>query len=242
MDIIKKKILREDIITRKSGGGYGSIDKPYIYINFLLTQTIDNMGVFTDMGFIDAPIDIIDQREILEGYRPNFVKKNWYKVGNKTKASTDSKLDNLKGYKENNRYKVGFDNEKGNYIDFTKHEIIGVSRITEKTDLLTTYVVDANNDGYVGSDLQTTGLLYNEKYGRTTVSYIPQGVNETNSSLSANYKEEYLMGIISKTETKNDVFIDRGELSVTESHLRLSEIETLEHLINYGNGYFNVVK
>lgn len=50
------------------------------------------------------------------------------------------------------------------------------------------------------------------------------------------------MGIINKPEIKNDVFIDRGVITPMEPHLRLSEVETLEHLINYGNGYFNVVK
>lgn len=241
MEIIKRKILREDIISR-SGDTYGSVDESHIYFNIFLTQTVDNMGMFTDMDFVEGSIEELDKSKILEGYRPSFKKKSWHKVGDKTTAVTDSKYDNLRGYKADNRFKVGFDIEKETYLDFRKYEIRGVSRVTEKTDDLTTYVIDANYDGYIGTDLQNSGLLYRDADGITTVTYNPQGLNDTNSSLSAITKEEYLMGIISKTETKNDVFIDRGESTVTEPHLRLSEVETLEHLMKYGNGYFNVVK
>lgn len=243
MEIIKRKILREDIVTRKSGVGYGRVSEKFIYMNIHLTQTVDNMGIFSDFPTIEAPQSFVDKKAILEGYRPRFKKKSWYKVGDKTEVETDSKLSNMKGYKEDERYKVGFDNNKETYIDFSLHEIKGVSRIISKDEDSTTYVIDAKNDGFIGSDAQTTGLRYIDlPDGTTIVDYIPQGVNDTNSSVMANSKEEYLLGIISKPEIKNDVFIERGELSVTEPHLRLSEIETLEHLTNYGNGYFNVVK
>jgi hypothetical protein len=242
MEIIKIKVLREDFISRKDGVGYGSIREPHVYINFFLSQTIDNMGVFSDFSFIENPNSLGDEKGIVEGLRPQFKKKKWFKVGSKTTANTDSKLDNLRGYKQDNRYKVGFDREKETYLDFAKNEIFGVSRITEKDENSTTYVLDAHNDAHIGTEYQKTGLRYVDTNNSTTVEFTPQGVNDTNSSLSAISKEEYLMGIISKTETENDIFIDRGELSVTEPHLRLSEVETLDHLVKYGNGYFNVTK
>jgi hypothetical protein len=72
--------------------------------------------------------------------------------------------------------------------------------------------------------------------------YIGEGQNETNVSLSALTKEEYLFGIISPPEVKNDVFIDRGVTSVMDLHLRLSEIKNLGQLSRYGNGFYNLTK
>lgn len=242
MEAIRRTILREDFINRKEGEGYGKIQYPYLYLNIFLTQTIDDMGLFTDFPVIEATEPSGDINSIVHGLRPPFQKKKWFKAGSKIEAETDSKIDNLRGYKQENRYKVGFDNNKETYLDFNKQEINGVSRITHKDENSMIYVVDARNDGYIGSEHQRTGLRYIDQDGTTIVEYQAQGINDTNSSLSAISKEEYLMGIISMGEIENDVFIDRGELSVTEPHLRLSEIETLDHLEKYGNGYFNVTK
>jgi hypothetical protein len=67
-----------------------------------------------------------------------------------------------------------------------------------------------------------------------------EGWNETNTSLSALTKEEYLFGIISVPEIQNDVFIDRGKTTVFEKHLKLSGIKNINELVRYGNGYFNI--
>ena len=72
--------------------------------------------------------------------------------------------------------------------------------------------------------------------------YIGQGLNETNVSLSALAKEEYLFGIISPPEVKSDVFIDRSVMSIMDMHLRLSEIKNLGELTRYGNGYYNITR
>ena len=64
--------------------------------------------------------------------------------------------------------------------------------------------------------------------------------SQTNTSLSAITKEEFLLGIISRPEVENDVFIDRGVVPVLDYHLRLSEIKNLGQLQQYGNGYYNI--
>jgi hypothetical protein len=76
----------------------------------------------------------------------------------------------------------------------------------------------------------------------TTYRYIGEGFNETNISLSALTKEEYLFGIISPPEVQNDVFIDRGITTVMDRHLKLSEIRNIKELENYGNGYYKLNK
>ncbi len=76
----------------------------------------------------------------------------------------------------------------------------------------------------------------------TIVNYIGQGWNQTNTSLAAITKEEYLFGIVSRPEVENDVFIDRGQTNVMDLHLRLSEITNMEELVRYGNGYYKINK
>lgn len=243
MEIIRRKFLQEEFISRASDSTYGSVNKEFMYLNVFLTQDMNNMGIFTDQSFIESIVVDDDKQLIFNDLRPNLHKKKWFKVGSKITADTDSKLINLKGYKETNRYKKDFDSKKETYVNFQNFLVEGVSRITEKTNTGTTYVFDAPNDGFIGTPNQTEGLLYQDTLeSGTTVTFQTQGINNTNSSLSALTKEGYLMGIISKPEIQNDVFINRAQVSPMEPHLRLSEIETLEHLMNYGNGYFNVVK
>lgn len=131
-----------------------------------------------------------------------------------------------------------------------------------------TYAIDAENDVNIGTSNQSTGILYKELTGvtRTILGYTPlpfnpqstptknkakkfvtfeytgEGWNMTNTSLSALTKEEYLFGITQPPEVQSDVFIDRGATTVFEKHLRLSEVESLEHLERYNNGFYRLVK
>jgi hypothetical protein len=76
----------------------------------------------------------------------------------------------------------------------------------------------------------------------TSFSYVGEGINETNVSISALTKEEYLFGIISPPEVQSDVFIDRGITTVMDKHLKMSEIKNLGELIRYGNGYYKLTR
>jgi hypothetical protein len=60
-------------------------------------------------------------------------------------------------------------------------------------------------------------------------------------NLSKINKKEYLMGIIDTPNINNEVFIDRGNNNAWEKHLKLNEIKTLDQLITYGNGFFNII-
>lgn len=241
MEVIRRIINREEFISRDQPT-YGKVVKPYIYINVSLNQDIDDIGTYTDFPFIEKVSFEINKDFVLQGLRPNYNIRSWFQTGEIITTTTDSKLNDLKGYKDTDRFKVNFDIAKDNYLNFERKEISGVTRITQKSDESTTYVVDGNNDGFLGTPKQSTGLRYVDVGNSTELSFKAEGTNETNSSLSAISKEEYLLGIISTPEIKNDVFIDRGQNTVLEHHLRMSEIETLDHLVNYGNGYFNVTR
>jgi hypothetical protein len=229
MSVIKRKIRVDDF--DKSG---------FIYLNVFISQDIDNLGVFSDVEFIESVTTKTNKKEIYNDYRPNFEKKAWFKAGGKITTTTDSRLQELKGYKKDARYKKGFDLNREEYLNHKGETVKGVSRITADENE-TVYVFDAANNINIGTEDQKTGLLYRDfEEGATVVTYQSEGINETNSSLSAITKEEYLMGIISEPEIKNDVFIDRGEATIAEPHLRLGEIKNIDQLMRYGNGYFNV--
>ena len=188
---------------------------------------------------------------------PSKIESDYYNFGNsQISAYTDSKITELKSYDNNERYKVGFNIDTASYVNYNNTQINGVSRVVSLNNP-NIYVIDAANNINIGTQNQNTGLRYldfsastrnviinGNKFSipLTTVNYIGEGWNETNVSLSALTKEEYLFGIISKPEIESDVFIDRGVTSVLEMHLRLSEINNLGKLSRYGNGFYNINK
>ncbi len=174
----------------------------------------------------------------------------------KVTGITDSKIVNVRAYSATVPYRIGFNIGTSNYINYMGTSIDGVNRVYLLGEP-NIYVFDTLNDVNLGTNNQITGLLYKDYTGSTrttiiegkpvtipltTVEYIGEGWNETNVSLSALTKEEYLFGIISKPEVQSDVFIDRGATTVMEMHLKLSEIKNLGQLGRYGNGFYNLTK
>jgi hypothetical protein len=182
---------------------------------------------------------------------------DYYSYGNlHVTGATDSKIEDLRSYNGSIPFQVGFDMEQNTYIDYLGNIISGHSRVVT-TGEPSTYVFDTINDPNMGTPLQSTGLLYHDYTGRTrnvvvngavvTIPYsdfdfVGQGWNETNTSLSALTKQEYLFGIISPPEVQSDVFIDRGITTVMDRHLKMSEIKNLGQLVRYGNGFYKLRK
>jgi hypothetical protein len=185
--------------------------------------------------------------------------RDYYDYGNnKLSGLTCSRIDELKSYDSTTPYKLGLDIFKEIYINYNDNIIDGVSRVLSVGEP-NIYTFDAENNANIGTNNQTTGLLY-EDYSATTlnntlqggdfsccnsntiVKFLSEGKNKTNTSLSAITKEEYLFGIISPPETESSVFIDRGVTTVMELHLKLSEVKSLGELSRYGNGFYNIRK
>lgn len=292
MEIIKRKILLENYIDRKDESQtYGEITASTFYVNIMITQNIDDMGMFTDVPYevfdknnppnYDILIQKLERLEEaagiandenpdqteLTGYtsfpfvsgiapteRLTGVSETVRVTGTKESdyynnldilvfGLCESRLDDLKSYDKNDVYKLNFDVSSETYINYSGGTVNGISRIISFGDPLT-YVIDADkNDANIGViGQQKDGLLFQEYNDDTKIiSYIGQGLNQTNVSLSAITKEEYLFGLIYAPEIENDVFIDRGITVVYDTHLRMSEITNMDQLERYNNGYFNII-
>jgi hypothetical protein len=258
MELIKRKIWLEDLISRKADGTYGTFTGDSFYVKIILTQNSDDMGVYNSLQHITlngtpqfafpiSTMGVRNQTDTLERY-----KTDSYKLS----GLTEDRLDEVKSYDSVDVYKEGFDVNREDYINYKGDNIEGRTRVTRFGEPME-YVIDANDDGKIGSLNQEDGLFlktFNSQnrrvvingetkfINRTEIYYNSQGWNDTNVGHSALTKEEYLFGITSEPKVFSDVFIDRGVLSPIERHLKLSEVKTLNNLINYGNGYFNVKK
>lgn len=227
MEVIKRRILFSEL-------------EDNIYLKVPIYQNIDNMGLRTDMPF--------DNNVITESVN------NYFRQGGVIISASDSKLSQLKSYDETEQYKIDFNIKRESYVNYQGDPIIGVDRVTNIDGETVTYVFDTVRDSFIGTTGQTTGILYQDNpidsidipeeldgnITRTQVQYQSEGWNETNTSIEAQIQEEYLLGIISAPEVESDVFIDRSTFSVLDKHLRLSEVESLDHLSRYGNGYYNI--
>jgi hypothetical protein len=174
---------------------------------------------------------------------------------------TEDRLENFAsyGYKGLNKFIPGFDLDKGIYFNYINTPVNGVTRVISLNDFNPIiYTEDGNlNDPNLGTELQLDGILFKTYSGETITTinsagdlvenqatriyYHGQGVNMTNSTLSALTIEEYLLHITESPKVESDLFIDRGATSVLQNHLQMSEITSLNMLIEYGNGYYNII-
>jgi hypothetical protein len=276
MELIKRKILLENYIDRADNSPtYGKMTADTFYINIMLTQNIDDMGMFTDVIYIPKDIGIStppDYSILVEKLTKNGLnfpfmngvvptntltglsniarvvgqkESSYYNYfGGLISGTTETRIDDVKTYDKNNIYQLNFNVEDEKYTNYSGGVVNGVTRITSFNNPLT-YIFDADkNDPNIGTNKQKDGFLFEEYSGAIPtiyITYIGQGFNETNMSLSAITKEEYLFGIISKPEVESDVFIDRGITEIYERTLKMSEITNLGELSRYGRGYYNLI-
>jgi len=163
---------------------------------------------------------------------------------------TEDRLDVVSsyGYDDDDKYVTDFDVNREIYTNYLGETIDGVTRIVANDNLNPiTYVEDANiNDPNIGNVLQKDGIVFktflDEADNNTQFIFRGQGINQTNSNLSALTLNEYLLHITERPKVVSDVFIDRGVNQIMESHLRLSEISSIGQLERYNNKYYNIIK
>lgn len=175
---------------------------------------------------------------------------------------TEDRLENFSsyGYTGTSKYIPGFDFERSSYINYLNGPVNGVTRIISLNDFNPIiYTEDGDlGDPNFGTILQGDGILFKTYTDRTRgfinevgdiitipvteMYYHGQGVNQTNSSLSALTIEEYLLHITESPKVENELFIDRGAVDVLQHHLQMGEITSIGELVNYGNGFYNIIR
>ncbi len=226
----------------------------------ILRNKLGQLGInfnFLNGGTFNIPSN---QSKINER-NPNKIHEDYFIDGGQISGLTEDRLDVVKSYDRDLTYKPLFDVDKGLYLNYKGQQIEGVTRVNENINNQSplTYSEDADaNDINIGTINQNNGIYFKtyeniirrvfnqdltfNDINKTEFYFNSEGFNETNTLLEANFKEEYLFGIINTPEVENDVFIDRGRTTVLQNHLQFSEITNMGELINYGNGYYNIIK
>ena len=99
----------------------------------------------------------------------------------------------------------------------------------------------------------TVGAKYDIGTGNTTISYNTTDISNLDTTFdfkrecveecyAPNTKEDLKMGWVFDPKMDINVFIDRGQNSVFDRFLRLSEVSNNDELLDYNNNYFNVNK
>lgn len=153
----------------------------------------------------------------------------------------------ITGFTQN--YGNDYDYNADNYTGTTVFLAITKSRINEKKlyggtySGLTTGITEVNGSEYDYTGYTIDNLNYIDlSDGFTYVSGNTINFSTEDEFIKKLTRNEHYLGFVTEPLVYSDIFIQRGKNSVTEFNLRLSEINTLGELMNYGNGYFNIKK
>lgn len=101
--------------------------------------------------------------------------------------------------------------------------------VTDIDDFFTAYTI--NNVNY-----------YDYIDGTTIFFEQSSGFTENNLTAVPITKDEVLLKVIDQAQVQTNIFIERGKNSAFERIQRLGEVDNLGDMINYGYGFYNVVK
>jgi hypothetical protein len=228
---------------------YGKIDRSFIYFPIYFTQTIENIGLFTNEEFIAAD-DLINSEPDYFTRKTGLNVEYYYTFDEYlVTGSTESQIEVVQLYSQNNPYVAGLNVSDTPSLDFT-----GVLSVTTDSVI---YVIGGQLDNS-GNYIPNTGIIYETflydkliqnpltgEYSEipyTTFKYYTKGIRDYNTVLMALIHEEKYLNVINEPTIDNDLLFDRGVVNVNERHLRMSEIDTVEQLIRYNQNYFNVKK
>ena len=249
MEIIRRKILLENSIDRMTGSTYGVLTATTFNISIFLTQKFDDMGLFTDMPFIQtSPLLTTPPADFIGIGRPTGVTIGMYYNGESTVTGStdDGNLIEVQSYIINPLNSKPSFSSGINMADDIEFTFDGVDSISNN---VVNYTLGANPN-----DITDTGIHYstylneyvdnidpetgdNDRYKKTTFNYKTNGRTEFNTSLSAITKEEEFLGIVFPQEVQNEVFIERGGEDIFEKHMVMAEIKTVDDISEFRNGY-----
>lgn len=228
---------------------YGEIDKSFIYLKIYISQTIENIGLFTNEEFIPSDEYINSSPDVFLREAGVGIENYYTYDQHLISGVTESQLDQLATYNQNNPFVEGLNMSNTPSIEFS-----GVLSITDNSII---YVIGGEVDSS-GNYVENTGIVYETyDYTRivqnnitgvfreipyTTFKYYNKGIRDYNTTLSGLIHEEKYLNVIEPERIDNEIFIDRGTVNVFEKHLKMSEIDSVGQLERYGQGIFNVKK
>lgn len=123
---------------------------------------------------------------------------------------------------------------------------IGGSRIGELRQYGTTVfsgITTGTTDNVTWSGYTIDGLYYRDRSdGYTMITGNTTGFTKEEVVNYVITRNEHFLGFIDDPQVYSDIFVERGKQGVMENNLRLSEIDNMDELEIYGNGYFKVRK
>lgn len=150
---------------------------------------------------------------------------------------TSNKLDLISGYDKNEPIKIGLIN--GNlvtnieYTDIANTAYTKIYYTIDGIDYVTTYKPPRDQ---FDVNAHPTKFYVNVNGGNF------EPYNYGQKQLTFDIKEESKMGLVFPPKVKNELFIERMSVAVFERHSRLANIQSLEDLVEYRNGYYNIVE
>jgi hypothetical protein len=267
METIKRKILLEEYISRDDttwGIPKWDIEPTFsaFTLNVMFTQDTDDIGIGTDLEYIPNPSASFIGNPLSPGVRVEGKGlDDYFFPGLSISGYSEDRLDTVKSYDPTDRFKVLFNINSEVVDDFQGNQHTSVSRVVSNSNLMPITYIDGGDDletininnpnpqlgvffkTYSGLTRPVSSSVFgNYNIAVTEIYYKGQGFNNTNTTLSATTKEEYLFGITTTPTVFSDVFIERGRNTVLQSHMQLSEIVNMDDLINYGNGFYKIQK
>lgn len=191
----------------------------------LITQTIDDMGVFIDIYDYTGETSTGAINEVSFIGESNIDEFRRY-----SKNSEDSDLYNAI---ENSGFTKTIKQSNG-LVKKIKGSKTGVGG---EKQVLYDYVLGANQD-----DLINSGIHYSDiGNDLSEIKYITSGLTSENSLSSPQIKLDYLLGVIEQPKIKSDVFIDRGVNGTFYKNLILGEIRSVVDMETYGDGKIKII-
>jgi hypothetical protein len=153
---------------------------------------------------------------------------------------TSHKLDVVSTYSKSNPFQVGVNGVTN--IEYDPVTLTGITKIyytIGSIDYVTTYQPKSTSRIRAAADKSSTNLRIISPEHPTIFSTSVSGYDFDEYY---SIKEEAKMGLVFPPKVSNELFIERMNVAVFERHSRLSEVKTLDGLIEYRNGYYNIIE
>jgi len=227
------------------------VDNPPNYK--ILTNKLTNLGILFPFmsGGVPPTVTLSDDRQLY--LRVSGKPDTGYYTSQifTVTGITDNKLNTTQSYDNTNKYVVDFNlsDDQGKYYT-------GISSISvNSTGYTLSAIVDPSNPNkfiagtgisYISNSDSTVPVIVNDDITNDVLlalfSFKGEGWNVNNITNKPIVKEEKYLGMVDLPEIDNDIFIDRGVTSVSETHLRLSDVRSVGHFDIYNNGFYNIIE